>query len=128
MAVNGPKQSDVRQHVDKKTVLHGLLSFAEDDWLGLWVIANDVEELLGIEDPMANLEVTIGLVTDLLQCGLRAGDSPAANSAVHFQPWPDQDPQVVADFIRRQWTQRRALPSWGDGPWFAMDPGRRRLH
>ena len=114
--------------MNKKAVLRGLLSFAEDDWLGLWVIANDVEELLGIEDPMANLEVTIGLVTDLLQCGLRAGDSPAANSAVHFQPWPDQDPQVVADFIRRQWTQRRALPSWGDGPWFAMDPGRRGLH
>jgi hypothetical protein len=114
--------------MNKKAVLRGLLSFAEDDWLGLWVIANDVEELLGIEDPMANLEVTIGLVTQLLQCGLRAGDSPAANGAVHFKPWPEQDPQVVADFIRREWTQRGALPSWGDGPWFAMDPARRRLH
>ena len=114
--------------MDTKAVLQGLLSFAEDDWIGLWVIANDVEELLGISDPMENLEVTVGLVKDLLQCGLRAGDSPAASSAVHFKAWPDQNPKVIVDCIRREWMQRRALPSWGDGPWFAAERRRRDLH
>jgi len=112
--------------MDTRSVLHGLLSFAEDDWLGLWVIANDVEELLGIEDPIENLEVTVALVRDLLKCGLRAGDSPVQNRGAHFTPWPNQDPNVIVDFIRRQWLERAALPSWGDGPWFAVD--RTRQH
>lgn len=112
--------------MDSKAVLDGLLSFAEDDWLGLWVIANDVEELLGIDDPTENLEITVGLVRQLLKSGLRAGDSPVQNDGVHFTPWPDQDPNVIVDFIRRQWLERAALPSWGDRPWFAFD--RKRQH
>jgi hypothetical protein len=114
--------------MNTKAVLKGLLDSAEDDWLGLWMIANDVEELLDIDDPMENLEVTLRLVRELLERGLRAGDSPVANSGVHFKPWPDQDPQVIVDYIRREWTQRAALPSWGDGPWFAAVRRRRDLN
>jgi hypothetical protein len=107
--------------MDTKTVLDGLLRFVEDDWLGLWVIANDVEELLGIDDPIENLELTVGLVKELLKSGLRAGDSPVQNPGVRFRPWPNQDPDAIANFIRRQWLERAALPAWGDGPWFAVD-------
>jgi hypothetical protein len=108
-----------------KAVLKRLLDSAEDDWLALWMIAQDVEEELGIEDPIANLEMTLQLVRELLKRGLRAGDSPVANTGVHFRPWPNQDPELIVDFIRREWLQRAALPSWGDGPWFA--PERRAL-
>jgi hypothetical protein len=111
--------------MDTKAVLKGLLDAAEDDWLALWMIAQDVEEQLGVEDPMENLEVTLGLVRQLLECGLRAGHSPAENDGVHFKPWPSQDSDAIIDSIRREWLQRAALPSWGDGTWFAVD---RRRH
>lgn len=99
-------------------VLEGLVQYGEDDWIPLWVIAQDVEELLGLEDPNENLEVTVALVKALLKHGFRAGESPLG-SAVHFVEWPDQDPEAVAYLIRRQWKQRGTLPGWGDCPWFA---------
>jgi hypothetical protein len=49
-----------------ETVLAELLSFGEDEWLALWMIAGDVEEVLGIDDPNENLEITVGLVRELL--------------------------------------------------------------
>jgi hypothetical protein len=58
-------------------VVEGLMSYAEDDWIGLWVICSDVRELL--------------------KRGLIAGDSPAHGSAVEFKPWPLQDPELIAD-------------------------------
>lgn len=105
-------------------VLNGLLDFGEDDWIPLWVIADDVEELLGIDDPDQNLEITVVLVKELLQRGFRAGYSPVRNSGVHFQAWSNQDPDVVVDFIRQEWAERDDLPSWGDCPWFAAPSGR----
>lgn len=110
-----------------EAVLDGLLRFAEDDWIGLWVIASDVEEELGIDDPTKNLEITLVLVKELLKRGLRAGDSPVHNSAVHFNAWSNQDPDAVIDFIRREWAQRGGLPGWGDRPWFAAPPVRAEL-
>lgn len=80
-------------------VLEGLMQFAEDDWLPLWVIAQDVDELLGIENPNENLEVTVTLVKELMRRGLRAGESPHL-SAVHFVAWPDQDPETVTALIQ----------------------------
>lgn len=100
-------------------VLEGLVQFGEDDWIGLWVIAQDVEELLGMEDPNENLEVTVALVKELLKRGFRAGESPLLGNGVHFIAWPDQDPENVAYLIRRTWKQRGTLPGWGDCPWFA---------
>lgn len=99
-------------------VLQGLLDFAEDDWLPFWVIVQDVEELLDIEEPEEILEITVALARQLLERGLRAGEGPI-DSAVQFKPWPDQDPDLVADRIRREWRQRGGFPAWGDGPWFA---------
>jgi hypothetical protein len=100
-------------------VLAGLLRFGEDEWIGLWVIADDVAQDLGVEDWAENLQATLALVRELLRRGYRAGDSPLENDAVHFAPWPNQDAEAVVDFIRRQWMRRADLPSWGDSPWFA---------
>jgi hypothetical protein len=100
-------------------VLEDLTRFGEADWLGLWLIAACVAEDLSVDDPEENLEVTLVLVKQLLGRGFRAGDSPAMNDGVHFAAWPDQSPDAVAAFIRRQWMRKRDLPSWGDGPWFA---------
>ena len=104
--------------MNSDAVLEGLLSFAEDDWLPLWVIVQDVEELLEIDEPEEILEATISLAKGLLKHGLLAGDSPA-HAAIHFRAWPNQDPDFVADYIRSEWRRRSGLPSWGDGPWFA---------
>ena len=40
-------------------VLDGLLQDGQEDWIGLWEISQDVQELLDIDDPMQNLEVTL---------------------------------------------------------------------
>jgi hypothetical protein len=105
-------------------VLEDLVQFGQDDWLPLWVIAQDVEEVLGVDDPRENLEVTVTLVRELLKRGFRAGESPHL-SAVHFVAWPDQDPESVTALIRREWMHRGTLPGWGDCPWFCA-PGRMR--
>jgi hypothetical protein len=109
--------------MNREAVLQGLVEFAEDDWLPLWVIVQDVEELLDIDQPDEILEMTVALARELLKHGLRAGDAPI-HGAIHFRPWPNQDPDFVADHIRREWRQRDDFPSWGDGPWFAR-PARR---
>ena len=99
-------------------VLDGLLQDGQEDWIGLWEISQDVQELLDIDDPMQNLEVTITLVKGLLERGFSAGESPVA-SVADFIAWPDQNPDSVADLIRREWRHRGTLPGWGDCPWFA---------
>jgi hypothetical protein len=40
-------------------VLAGLLRFGEDEWIGLWVIADDVAQDLGVDDWAENLEATL---------------------------------------------------------------------
>ena len=42
-----------------EAVLQALLQFGEDDWIGLWVIAEDVAEDLGIREWAENLEATL---------------------------------------------------------------------
>ena len=98
-------------------VVDALMSFAEDDWVPLWVICCDVEDELGAEDPETNLQLTLVVVRELLRRGLIAGDS--AVHGIRFNAWPVQDAEVIAEVIRREWSQRGGYPEWGDGPWFA---------
>lgn len=103
-------------------VLEGLLRLGQDDWIGLWLIVDDVEEELGLEDESEILEATVAMVHALLRHGFLAGDSPVHTNCVHFQPWSSQDPAAVIELIPREWAQRGDFPSWGDGPWFALPP------
>ena len=99
-------------------IVEGLASYGEDDWIALWIIVDDVAEELGLEEPRTQLEATLLVVRELLRRGFLAGESPA-HSARHFIPWPDQNPDSVAELIRRQWMGKPDYPDWGDGPWFA---------
>ena len=99
-------------------IVDGLAHDGEDDWIALWIIVDDVAEELGLEDSQAQLEATPLVVRQLLRRGFLAGESPE-HSTVHFIAWPDQDPDAVADLIRRQWMGKADYPDWGDGPWFA---------
>ena len=100
-------------------LLEGWLGFGEDDWIALWMLFDDVAQELDTEDPNEILEPLLTLVRGLLRHGFLAGDSPADNDSVHFKPWPNQDPEAVVAFIRREWP-RDDFPSWGDGPWLAL--------
>ena len=104
--------------MDAAAVLEGLVSFAEADWVALWMIVDDVEAELSPDDDEETLEITLSLVEGLVQRGLVAGDSPVAGG-VHFTAWPNQDPSAIQEYIRREWAERGGPPGWGDGPWFA---------
>jgi hypothetical protein len=99
-------------------VLESLVGFAENDWIGLWLIVADVADELAVGDSQAQLEATVAVVRGLLRRGFLAGESPV-RSSVHFVAWPDQDPDAVVDLIRRQWAGNADYPAWGDCPWFA---------
>jgi hypothetical protein len=105
--------------MDINEVLEGLLQFGQDDWIPLWVIVQDAEDLVGVEDEAQVLETTIALALGLLKRGFRAGDGPI-ESAVRFHAWTNQSPEFIADHIRREWARRDDFPDWGDGPWFAL--------
>jgi hypothetical protein len=105
--------------MDINEALDGLVHFGQDDWIPLWVVVQDAEDLVGVEDEDQILETTIALARGLLQHGFRAGDGPIG-SAVRFQAWTNQSPEFVADFIRQEWARRDDFPDWGDGPWFAL--------
>jgi hypothetical protein len=112
--------------MDTAAVLEGLVSFAEADWIALWMIVDDVEAELSPDDDEETLEITLTLVKGLVERGLLAGDSPVA-SGRHFTVWSNQDPSAIGRYIRRQWTERGGPPGWGDGPWFAT-PALARRH
>jgi len=107
--------------MDISEVLEGLVHFGQDDWVPLWVIVQDAEDLVGVKNEGRILETTIALARGLLQRGFRAGDGPM-ESAGRFHAWANQDPEFVADFVRREWARRDDFPDWGDGPWFALPP------
>ena len=65
--------------MDAAAVLEGLVSFAEADWIALWMIVDDVEAELSPDDDEETLEITLTLVEGLVQRGLVAGDSPIAD-------------------------------------------------
>ena len=104
--------------MDAAAVLEGLVSFAEADWIALWMIVDDVEAELSPDDDEETLEITLTLVEGLVQRGLVAGDSPVADG-VHFTAWSNQDPSAIGEYIRREWAERGGPPGWGDGPWLA---------
>ena len=103
--------------MDIEEIVDGLARFGEDDWIALWVIVDDVAEELALEDSQAQLEATLIVVRELLRRGFLAGESPV--HGIHFMPWPDQNPDAVAELIRRQWIGKADYPDWGDCPWFA---------
>lgn len=55
----------------------GLVSFAEADWIALWMIVDGVESELSLRDDQEILDKTISLVEGLAGQGLLAGASPA---------------------------------------------------
>jgi hypothetical protein len=112
-------QSALDDDMDLNEVLEDLVHFGQHEWIPLWVIVQDAEDLVGGEDEDRILETTVALARGLLQRGFRAGDGPM-ESAVRFHAWRNQNPDSIADFIRQQWTRRDDFPDWGDGPWFAL--------
>ena len=104
--------------MDIETAIEHIAAWGDDDWIGLWLIAQYVADDLEIEDREEALEATLAIVRGLLTRGFRAGPSPVENVGVKFVPWREQDPDAVLAFIRREWMRRDDFPSWGD-PWFA---------
>jgi hypothetical protein len=67
--------------MNTETILDGLLRLGEEDWIALWMIAGDVEEVLGIDDPNENLEITVGLVRRFLN-GVSVQEIPRPEMAL----------------------------------------------
>jgi hypothetical protein len=108
--------------MNKSEILEGLVELGSEDWIGLWMIVDDVEAELHPDDDAETLRITVMLAQALLARGFLAGDSPVA-SAVHFHAWPNQTPDAVGEYIYRRWKERGGPPDWGDAPWFAIRLG-----
>lgn len=89
---------------------------AREDLVGLWEIAREVEEQTGPGE--AAREQTLDLVRALLQRGLRAGDPPYL--AGGYRPWPNQEPDIVIERIRREWLALGRMPNITDIVWFDL--------
>ena len=67
-------QSALDDDMDLNEVLENLVHFGQHDWIPLWVIVQDAEDLVGVEDEDQILETTVALAHGLLLHGFRAGD------------------------------------------------------
>ena len=108
--------------MDVSELLDDLVGLGTVDWIGLWMIVQDVEAELEPNNDEETLELTVTLVRGLLERGYLAGDSPA-KSAAQFNAWPNQRPHAIAEYIRSEWKKRGGPPGWGDAPWFTLRLG-----
>jgi len=87
-----------------------------EDVFGLSSVAKDVRELLVDADEDINREEALRVVDALLKRGMLAGTSPY--HAEGYQPWADQNRDVVIHRIRSEWLQLGREPHLHEIVWF----------
>jgi hypothetical protein len=86
------------------------------DLIGLWQLVAAVQQ-----DGALDIDIqtrVFWIITALLEKGLQVGDPPYATEG--YRPWPDQDPAVVIERIRREWEALGRLPNIPDIAWFKL--------
>ena len=63
-------------------------------------------------------EQSLIIVSDLLIKGMRAGNSPYNSDG--YEPWSNQDRDVVLDRIRSEWIALGHVPGIPDVAWFDL--------
>ncbi|AEM87128.1 hypothetical protein [Streptomyces violaceusniger] len=96
-----------------------LLEYAHDDWLGFSVISGAVASILGKGASQSQLrEMTVRLIGDLYDRGVRAGDLTSSD-AHPFAPWSTTKGETL-DRIRSEMAKLPGLPDSGDICWFTV--------
>lgn len=101
---------------EREILVSEFVTEAKDDLVGLWEIAKEVGELIGTGDVAR--EQSLIIVSDLLIKGMRAGNSPYHPGG--YEPWSNQDRDVVLDRIRSEWIALGHAPGIPDIAWFDL--------
>jgi hypothetical protein len=91
---------------------------AGEDYVGLWQIAHRTAERNGANETAR--EQALDIVRMLLARGLRAGNLTSGGG---FAPWPQQEPDLVIDRVRREWIALGRDPSINEIAWFGLPRG-----
>lgn len=97
------------------------------DSIGIWTISGDIAEEFSLVDrPEVVRELTIKVVSDLLERGLVRPGSPTTEGS--FEVWPYEASESVIR-IERDWEELDSpLPDLGDIVWFeATDKGNQHV-
>ena len=97
-----------------QTLVNEFYTESREDIVGLFAVAQAVEDLIGDED--AAREQALRIVERLLCKGMLAGDSPCHPAGYH--PWPDQERSAVMHRIQSEWKALGHSPSIPDIAWF----------
>ena len=107
----------------RETIKLNVVAESGEDFVGIWEVLRDVQELLGIHDGAAAKAETLSIVRDLLEADLIVPGFPIGLGP-GFQPWR-LPPDEAVSWMKRAWDQLREEPFTGDICWFiSTDKGK----
>lgn len=92
-----------------------LLEECAEDHLGLWAVIWPLREEFGVEDEGERHEITLRMLTDLLEAGLIQAGIPEGRQ--HFNAWNLPAAEALKR-IEREWNELGHEPNIGDIVWF----------
>jgi hypothetical protein len=98
-----------------KSLKEGILTECEDDHVGLWSVARDIEEAFPDKDEAAIRDEVLHLLHDLLTAREIQAGYPTRTGG-EFRPLDLSPEQVIAQ-IEKEWPVGRR-PTIGEGVWF----------
>jgi hypothetical protein len=106
--------------MDMKELVDDLVKESEEDYIGLWEIAQASREDLGARTTDEARSASLEVVARLYKRGLRPGDYYLGT---RFDYWPDEGCQMMLDRIEREWITAGADPNLAEPIcWFAPRP------
>ncbi len=107
----------------RETIKSNIVAEGAEDFVGFWEVLAQVRDLLGVSDPAAAKEETLGIVRDLLESDLIVPGFPI-DLGPEFASWKMPVDEAIS-WMRREWDQLKEDPFTGDICWFiATDHGK----
>lgn len=101
-----------------ETIRNELLKQARDDLIGLWTIADEVQEGIIGSSPDQVREITLQVVAMLLDDGLVPFESPYKSKGL--VQWSPAEKAQILRRIRKEWDEMDRNPGFEDICWFGF--------
>ena len=102
--------------MDLESLKSRFIAESHEDWVGLWQLVKAVREKLRVTDPIELRRLTLELIEQLVEAGLKPGQSPYAPGG--FQLWPEVTIEAILQRIEREWDALGREPNISDICWF----------